>query len=56
MNETPPSRSVTGESPRSAEVVTTYKPWSKWKRRRVHLRWWVADLFHNIGYRIGGDT
>lgn len=33
----------------------TYQPWSKWTRRRVHLRWWVADLFHGIGYRIGGD-
>jgi hypothetical protein len=35
---------------------TPYRPWSKWKRRRVHLRWAIADLFHNIGYRIAGDA
>lgn len=47
-------------SPLSENQLSTahshaYRPWSKWKRRRVHFRWAVADFFHNIGYRVGGD-
>lgn len=37
-------------------TTSGYVPLTKWQRRRLHLRWAIADVFFTIGYRIHGDS